>query len=55
MKSEIDTVMENSATKRMILSKRSKILGDEIEIFNRKPNRKAENVVKRALSLIIDP
>ena len=55
MKSETEMVMENNATKRMILSIRSKVFGYEIEIFNRKPNRKAENVVKSALSRIIDP
>jgi len=55
MKSEIDIVIENSAVKIMILSIRSNPLEDSIEMFNRKPNRKAENVVKSALSLIIDP
>ena len=55
MKSEIEMVMENNDTKIMILSMKSNPAADSIEIFRRKPKRKAENVVKSALSLIIDP
>jgi hypothetical protein len=55
MNSTADTVMENRAIKRMILSKRIKLFAGLIDMFNKNPNKKAEKVVKTALSLINDP
>ena len=51
MKSTADIVMENKATKVIILSIKIKPIGGLIEIFNTNPNRNAEKVVKMALSL----
>ena len=51
MKSTADIDIENKAIKRVILSTRSKPMGELTEIFNKNPNRNAENVVKIALSL----
>ena len=56
MKSTADTVIENKATKRMILSIKRKVVVDGlIEIFSKKPKRKTEKVVSIALSLRTAP
>lgn len=55
MKSEIDTVMEDKAIRRMILSMRIKLFEGFIEIVNRNPNKNPEKDVNSALSLIMDP
>ena len=55
MKSTADVVMENNATKIVILSIKIKLAGGLIEMFNTNPNRNTEKVVKMALSLNSDP
>ena len=55
MKSTADMVIENKDTKRTILSIKIKLFEGLIAMFRRKPNRKAEKVVKIAFSLNTDP
>lgn len=55
IKSTAEIVIENKATKSMILSSRIKFLEVFMEIFSKKPNKKAEKVVNTALSLNTDP
>ena len=55
IKRTADIVIENSATKSMILSIRIKPFEGLIDMLSKNPNRNAENVVKTALSLISDP
>jgi len=55
MKSEIDTVIEDKAIKRIILSKKIKLFEELIEIVRRNPNKNPEKDVNSALSLIMDP
>lgn len=55
MKSEIDTVIDDKATKRMILLMKIKLFEELIEMVNKKPNRKPAKDVKTALSRIIVP
>ena len=50
MKRTADTVIENRAIKRMILSMRTKPAAELIEMFSKNPNRKTEKVVRIALS-----
>lgn len=55
MNKTADIVMEKSATKSIILSMKIKFLAGLIAIFNKNPNKKAENVVKIAFSLNTEP
>lgn len=55
MKSEIDTVIDDKATKRITLSMKIKLAEELIEMVNRKPNRKPAKDVKTALSRITVP
>ncbi len=55
MKSEIDTVIEDIATKRIILFTRMKLFAEFMDIMIKKPNRKPANEVRIALSLSIVP
>jgi len=55
MKSTADTVIENSAINKMILSTRTKLAEGLIEIFNKNPNKNTEKVVRIALSLKTAP
>ena len=55
MKSEIDTVIEDKAIKRMTLSMKIKWFEELTEIVNKNPNKNPENDVSSALSLIMDP
>ena len=55
MKSEIDTVIDDMATKRIILLVSVKLADELTDMVNKNPNKKPANDVNRALSLIIDP
>ncbi len=55
MKSTADTVIENKAIRRMILSARILVIEEDVDMFNKNPNRKTEKVVKTALSLNSEP
>ena len=55
MKSTADIVIENKDIKIMILSRKIKFFEGLIAMFNKNPNRKAENVVKIAFSLNTAP
>lgn len=55
MKSEIDIVIDDKATRRIILSMKIKLPEELIEIVNRKPNRTPAKDVKTALSRITVP
>lgn len=50
---EAATVMEYSATRRVILSINTKFSGTVIAIFNKNPNRIPEKVLRSALSFKI--
>lgn len=55
MKSTADIVIENNDIRIMILSRKIKLFEGLIAMFNKNPNRKAENVVKIAFSLNTEP
>jgi len=55
IKSTADIVIENKAIKSMILSMKIKLFEVLIAIFNKNPNKNAENVVNTALSRITAP
>ena len=51
IKSTAEIVIENNAIKSMILSIKIKLFYGLIAMFNKNPNKNAENVVNTALSL----
>ena len=55
IKSTAEIVMENNAIKSMILSIKIKPFDGLIDMFNKNPNKNAENVVSTALSLNSEP
>jgi hypothetical protein len=55
MKSEIDTVIDDMAIKRIALLTSMKLLEEFTAMVNKKPNKKPAKDVNSALSLIIDP
>jgi len=55
MKSEIDTVIDDKAIRRITLSVKIKLPEELIEIVNRKPNRNPAKDVRTALSRITVP
>ena len=55
MKSEIDTVIDDMAIKRIILLGSVKLPEELTDMVNKNPNKKPANDVNRALSLIIAP
>jgi len=55
MKSTAETVIENNAINKMILSTKIKLVEGLIEMFNKNPNRNTEKVVRIALSLKTAP
>jgi hypothetical protein len=55
MKSEIDTVIDDMAIKRMILFSSVKLVEEFTDMVSKNPNKKPANVVNSALSLIMEP
>ena len=55
IKSETDTVIDDMATKRIVLFTSVKLMEELTDIVNKNPNKKPANDVSRALSLITAP